>query len=114
MKDRAPGPARFEDRGEGRLALAGILDRTSAASVLAEGRRRWSALPPGRSIDLDLSGLERVDSSALAVLVDWKRWARGEGRSLAYLGAPPTLVALARLSGIADLFEPEGRANASS
>lgn len=85
--------------------MNGVLDSDSAAAVLRAGRKRWSSKPRNAGIRLDLSGLERVDSSALAVLVAWKRWARSRAQDLAYFDAPPALVALARLSGIAALVE---------
>lgn len=101
-----PVAATFTESGDGRDALSGTLDCDSAASVLEAGRKRWSSRPRNALIRLDLSGLGRVDSSALAVLVAWKRWARSQGRDLAYVAPPSSLADLARLSGIGDLFEP--------
>ncbi len=100
-----PGAAVFTERADGVDALSGALDSDSAPVVLEAGRKRWSTRPRNADIRLDLSGLERVDSSALAVLVAWRGWARARGHDLVYLGAPQALAALARLSGIGDLFE---------
>lgn len=97
---------RFVINGVGSYALTGTLDARNAKTVLLEGQKHWAGLSAGIPIRIDLSQLGRSDSAALAVFVGWKRWAREHGRRLSYLGAPPDLVALARLSGIADLFAP--------
>jgi len=53
---------------------------------------------------IDASALSEFDSAALALLLQAKRLAQAEGRSLQVLGAPPKLTDLARLYGVADLL----------
>jgi anti-anti-sigma factor len=101
---RAEAAAVFRRREDGVDTLAGVLDRVSAPAVFEAGRKLWASRPRPSDLRLDLSGLERVDSAALATLVAWKGWARARGLRLVYLGAPPALAALARLSGIGDLL----------
>lgn len=53
---------------------------------------------------VDASALEQFDSSALAVLLDYRRQAMSAGRSLTVTGAPQRLVQLATLYGVAELI----------
>ncbi len=47
---------------------------------------------------IDLSGVKRSDSSALALLVDWQARARARGRRIEFANPPQSLLVLARLS----------------
>lgn len=53
---------------------------------------------------VDLAGVERVDSSGLAVLLDWLRHSRAAGGQLVFSGMPPSLTALAALYDLSELF----------
>lgn len=76
--------------------------RTAAAELatgaarIAEGARR-----------LDLAKLERFDSSALAVLLEWKRITTSAGEALAIEHVPPGLRSLAHAYGIDTLLFSE-------
>ena len=59
----------------------------------------WSTVDAER-VCVDLSGIGHVDSAGVAVLVDWLATAGYHGRSLTFEGAPPQLVAIARVSGV--------------
>ena len=56
------------------------------------------------AIEVDLSGVGRVDSGGLALLIDWLAWARSSQRALKYIAPPATLLALARLSDVEPLL----------
>lgn len=75
---------------DGRLCVSGPMTLASAAALLAAGLTQLPQAPAG----VDLAGVEAVDSSALAVLLEW---ARAAGRPLAVTAAPPALSALAAL-----------------
>lgn len=47
---------------------------------------------------IDLGSVERADSSALAMLIDWQAQARVHGRVIEFINPPQTLLVLARLS----------------
>ena len=83
-----------------RCPVAITLDDAPAALAAARQAMRGSG---GR---LDLSGLERFDSAAVAVLVALRReW----GPSAAFLSPPANLRKLASLYGVAALlFDPVG------
>jgi phospholipid transport system transporter-binding protein len=79
-----------------RWLLAGALTVDTAASVLESSRD--AALP--KSGIVDLSGLDAVDSAAVAVLLAWRRRAAVEGVKLSFIGTPKNLGALAELYGV--------------
>lgn len=47
---------------------------------------------------VDLSELDRTDSSALALLLEWQAYARARGRRIKFTYPPQSLEMLARLS----------------
>lgn len=61
-------------------------------------------------IEIDASTLTAFDTSAIAALLELRRQAQAVGRTLAVHGAPPAMVELAGLYGVADLlaFGPAG------
>lgn len=63
------------------------------------------ALPADGSAGvIDASALREFDSSALALLLQAARLARSAGRGFEVQGAPPKLVQLAQLYGVAELL----------
>jgi phospholipid transport system transporter-binding protein len=57
------------------------------------------------TLAVDASGLQRFDSSALAVLLACRRAAQADGKGFELRGAPAPLLALAALYGVADLLK---------
>jgi phospholipid transport system transporter-binding protein len=53
---------------------------------------------------VDASALKAYDSSTLALLLEARRQAQAVGRGFEVAGAPPTLVALAKLYGVDELL----------
>ncbi len=58
----------------------------------------------GSAVVVDAGALQRFDSSALAVLLDCRRDARAQGKSLSIAAMPGRLADLARLYGVAELL----------
>ena len=83
---------------EGVAILEGDLVLDHATRLLAEGE---AAIGAGSTI-FDLSGVGRMDSSALSLLLALRR--RADAKSLQFCNVPESLTSLARLYGIADLF----------
>lgn len=102
-------PARefeLETRAPGRYALTGRVQLENAAQVLEAGERAFAGVA---EIVVDLGGVRQIDSGGLAVLLEWKRAARSDGRRLRLESLPDQLRAIARLSGAEDfLAEPRG------
>lgn len=80
----------------GRLRASGALGFTEARAAFARG----DALAEGgaREVDLDVAGLEHVDSATLAVLLAWAARAAQRGTRVRLVAVPDGLRALAHLS----------------
>ncbi len=91
------------------LQLSGPLTRDQAPSVLQTLRQALQeqlaqATGPDPLV-VHLQGLNEVDTSALAVLLDLQRMAAARGRSLRFAQTPSALLALARLSSVETLLD---------
>lgn len=58
----------------------------------------------GTNVVVDAGALQRFDSSALAVLLDCRRDALAQGKTLSVASMPARLANLARLYGVAELL----------
>lgn len=81
------------------FSLPASLRMDSALAVEAQG---LSAIARGVG-RFDLSALADLDSSAVAVLLSWRRAAAAHGLALEYIGAAPSLLQLAELYGVTEL-----------
>ena len=79
----------------------------SASASLAGLQRSIDA---GES-EIDLSAMAHSDSAAVAVLLAALRHAQQAGRSLRFVGAPPSLQSLAKLYGVEGLMGPAAAAS---
>ena len=59
-------------------------------------------------VDVDATALERFDSSALAVLLEFRRECLAQGKTLALLGLSLRLSDLAALYGVGELLHVAG------
>lgn len=84
-----------------RWRIDGDLDFESVVDLRPRLR---DALRAGRSIDLDLGGVTRANSAALALLLQWQEDARRDGATLVVRNPPASLLDLARLSNLRDLL----------
>lgn len=80
--------------------IAGAVTVDSVGGLLRELRPQ---LDNGLST-LDFSGVDAVDSSALALIFSAMRQARQGGRSLTCIGLPASFATLAELYGVSDLL----------
>ena len=62
------------------------------------------------ALDQGIAAIKAADSSAVAVLLAWKRAARKSGAALAYVNVPASLQSLAALYGV-DAFLVDTPAN---
>jgi len=88
--------------------LQGIASLTvqNATAALGQG---LAAIQAGQTV-FDLGTVKAADSSAVAVLLAWKRAARKAGKGLSYVNVPDGLQSLAALYGV-DSFLVESPAN---
>jgi phospholipid transport system transporter-binding protein len=71
----------------------------TCAHMLAQSLRGQS-----EAVVADASGLQKFDSSAIAVLLECRREAQIQGKSFSVRGLPPRLRSLAGLYGVAELL----------
>lgn len=90
------------------LKLTGALSFESLPGVLAESMQFASRSDLPARLVIDFSGITDIDSSAVALLLEWSRWANARGKALEFVNLPPNLLALAELYGVADLIQSPG------
>ena len=89
------------------LKLEGALSFESLPGVL-ERTARFAARPDVPDcLTIDFADVGTVDSSAVALLLEWRRLAASLGKRLAFVNLPANLLALANLYGVADLIQPQ-------
>lgn len=90
--------AHFVTQGdEGRLALLGELTFETVPGLSKDLESMFKQCPRLR---IDLSGLDRVDSAGLALLIEWTRLTRALGHGLEFINIPRQLLTIARVSGL--------------
>jgi len=91
-------------RDDGRLVVEGAITLTGVAALLPEGL----ALIDRDGMEIDLAGVTAVDSSAVALLIEWTGAARRAGHRVVYLNLDNSLRSLVALYGVSDLL-PQSR-----
>lgn len=92
-----------------RMAVDGGLTLGNAAALLRAGNEAIAA--GARTVDL--AGVGELDSSALALLLAWRREAKKLGRELRLANLPEGVTTLARLYGVADFLPGSAAASAA-
>ena len=86
------------------LHLCGEVVIASAPALLAEARKLFA----GQSqIVVDLAEVSRVDSSGLALMLEWLQLAQANNISLRFRNIPASLLRIARLSNVEALLPLE-------
>jgi phospholipid transport system transporter-binding protein len=80
---------------EGELTIETVPAMVSALSA---------HLRKGEAQAVDLSGVSDVDSSAVALLLEWQRQAGAVGSSMTWSSVPSSLENLAKLYGVQELL----------
>ena len=88
------------------LALEGPLSFETIPAVLAQSADYAARGDLPDRLTIDFAKVGAVDSSAVALLLDWRRQALKRGKTLVFVNLPPNLLALAGLYGVADLIQP--------
>lgn len=70
--------------------------------VLQEGRELFKH---EERVRLDFSGVQKIDSSGLALIIEWMKDARRESRVLEISNLPFGFLAMARICNVNDLIE---------
>lgn len=85
-----------------RVALSGAIDFEHSP---AARRALFAAVDSGRAVHVDLSAVERLDSSGIASLIEALERARTTGTALSLGGAREHVMKLLRLARLDTLFE---------
>jgi phospholipid transport system transporter-binding protein len=89
-----------EDR---KLSVEGSITIDNVVSVAARG----AALLDRDSLVIDLTRVTEVDSSAVSLLLEWRRAAARYNRQLRFANLPQNLQSLVRLYGVSELMNLE-------
>lgn len=96
MADRVSEPLRIERGDAARVRVSGALGFAEAGVAYGRYGELFGNGAKG-TVELDIAGLQRVDSATLAVLLAWAARAAHSGCALRLEGTPAGLRALARL-----------------
>jgi phospholipid transport system transporter-binding protein len=94
------------------LRLKGALSFETVPQVLAQSAQYAARPDVPDSLVIDFSEVTGIDSSAVALLLEWRRQALARGATLHYANLPANLLALAGLYGVADLIAADDAAAA--
>ena len=87
------------------LVLEGALSFETLPAVLAQSAEYAARGDLPERLTIDFSRIAGVDSSAVALLLEWRRQAAARGKRLDFVNLPPNLLALATLYGVEDLIQ---------
>ena len=83
------------------LSLTGPLVMDTAHEVL----RQAGGAASRQDLTIDFSGATDIDSSALALMMQWRREAEAAGRTVSFVNVPDNLRVLAELYGVSFLLD---------
>jgi phospholipid transport system transporter-binding protein len=87
----------------GRIAVGSALTFATARRVFEAGVACFLR-DGGALLTVDCAAVPNADSAGLAVLIEWRRWARQQGRDLNFVNLPAQITAIARLSEVSELL----------
>ena len=88
------------------LKLDGALSFETLPGVLEKTAQFVRRPDVPDALTIDFADVVDIDSSAVALLLEWRRQAAALGKRLAFVNLPANLLALANLYGVADLIQP--------
>jgi phospholipid transport system transporter-binding protein len=86
---------------EGPLSVESLSER-----VLPESNAYCCRSDLPDCLTIDFAKVTEVDSSAVALLLEWRRESQRRAKSLSFVNLPANLMALAGLYGVDDLIQP--------
>ena len=89
------------------LQLTGALSFETLPGVLEQSAAYTARTDLPERLTIDFASVTGIDSSAVALLLEWRRQAQRLGKTLAFVNLPHNLLALARLYGVEELIQPQ-------
>jgi anti-sigma B factor antagonist len=93
------------DGGQCRISVSGELDMNSSPQLLQAIRK---AIPQSSALEIRLQGVDYVDSSGIAVLVQGYKLAHKQGVEFAIYDPSPQVLAVIELSQLQQFFTIRG------
>lgn len=84
--------------------LSGPVTLANVNGVLAEGARAFKGPSLTAALTVDLAGVTEVDSTAVSLLLEWRRAAQREKRAIEFVNYPANLKSLIQLYGVTELL----------
>lgn len=84
----------------GRCTVRGPITMDNVVALLALGNGLFTA----PRVAIDLAGVTEVDSTAVSLLLEWRREADRNGRAISFANLPGNLQSLAKLYGVTELL----------
>lgn len=111
MDATAAAGAALKRIAPGRFRLEGDLDLTTVAALARAGRQlaAGTETAPG-PVEVDLGGVGRASSAAIALLLEWLEQAAAGGVKLEFRNWPEALVRIADFSNVDTLLGVHGPA----
>ena len=101
-------------------SMTALLEKISDGHYLLRGQLSFESVPQmwsqhkdalfddtSNTLEIDLSGLQRSDSSGLALLVEWYRSAEQRNKMISFVNIPAQMLDIAMLSGLDDILPIE-------
>ena len=85
---------------DGRCTVRGPITMDNVVPLLAQGNALFTA----PRVAVDLAGVTDVDSTAVSLLLEWRREAGRNGRAVSFVNFPDNLKSLAALYGVTELL----------
>lgn len=85
---------------EGRCTLRGPVTINNVVALLAQGNGLFTA----PEVTVDLEGVTEVDSTAVSLLLEWRREAGRHGRRIHFVNLSGNLTSLAKLYGVTEML----------
>lgn len=84
------------------IEVKGVLNSDTIMSIMAEGYKFIKSL--SRTITFDFSGVIESDSTALALLLAWIRFAKKNGKEILYTHVPTGMIEIAAACRLSNFF----------
>lgn len=94
-----PSAAPVSVAAPGRIAINSALTFQTARRICAAGIALFLE-DRSPTLVVDCAGVPNADSAGLAVLIEWRRWAKQHGRHLTFANLPKEITAIAHLSEV--------------
>lgn len=91
-------------RKDDSLQVTGNVTIATVSALLSESLKLQAESVPNGKLLIDFAGLEKVDSSAVSLMLVWTREAQRNKVNLSFINVPGNLMSLARLYGVAELL----------